>query len=326
MILDITRHKFSEALITLFLFVVAAVTAVAIQYFEPAVEVDAYNAPIARLVSSFRISHPAWSVALFALLYLYAVLRLSRATVRVDLYPQSTLAAISLVAATLFGSVVSSDYPLLIVVALLIAEAFGRLLYCFGPSVRAHYLFSAMCAFGAMPLVDSALLPLGVAVPIAVILLRLTLRETVLTLLGSALPTFVYCYAMWLAHHSFYDTLLSVWNLSSISLSSLECYLTPPRLVFIAIVGFLQLAVTLIYLTSRVTVTRATRDMWRVLMISMVVLIATVALSGALVSSLVVAIVLLAADMLPLLLERANAVQTLLIYLLLVLASLAVVI
>ena len=66
--------------------------------------------------------------------------------------------------------------------------------------------------------------------------------------------------------------------------------------------------------------------MWRVLMISMVVLIATVALSGALVSSLVVAIVLLAAVMLPLLLERANAVQTLLIYLLLVLASLAVVI
>ena len=161
-------------------------------------------------------------------------------------------------AATLFGSVVSSDYPLLIVVALLIAEAFGRLLYCFGPSVRAHYLFSAMCAFGALPLVDSALLPLAVAVPIAVILLRLTLRETVLTLLGSALPTFVYCYAMWLSHHSFYDSLLSVWNLSSISLSSLECYLTPPRLVFIAIVVFLQLAVTLIYLTSRVTVTRAT--------------------------------------------------------------------
>ena len=96
--------------------------------------------------------------------------------------------------------------------------------------------------------------------------------------------------------------------------------------MFIAIVVFLQLAVTLIYLTSRVTVTRATRDMWRVLMISMLVLIATVALSGALVSSLVVAIVLLAAVMLPLLLERANAVQTLLIYLLLVLASLAVVI
>lgn len=326
MILDITRHKFSEALLTLLFFAVVAVVAVATRYYVPAVDIDACSAPIGHLLYSFRTSHPVWSIGLFAVIYIYAVLRLSRATVRVDLYPQSTLAAISLVAATLFGSVVSSDYPLLIVVALLIAEAFGRLLYCFGPSVRPHYLFSAMCAFGAMPLVDSALLPLAVAVPIAVILLRLTLRETVLTLLGSALPTFIYCYAMWLSHGSFYDTLLSVWNLSSISLSSLECYLTPPRLVFIAIVVFLQLAVTLIYLTSRVTVTRATRDMWRVLMISMLVLIATVALSGALVSSLVVAIVLLAAVMLPLLLERANAVQTLLIYLLLVLASLAVVI
>ena len=326
MILDITRHKFSEALLTLLFFAVVAVVAVAARYYEPAVDVDACSTPIGHLLYSFRTSHPVWSIVLFAVIYIYAVLRLSRATVRVDLYPQSTLAAISLVAATLFGSVVSSDYPLLIIVALLIAEAFGRLLYCFGPSVRPHYLFSAMCAFGAMPLVDSALLPLAVAVPIAVIILRLTLRETVLTLLGSALPTFVYCYAMWLSHHIFYDTLLSVWNLSSISLSSLECYLTPPRLVFIAIVVFLQLAVTLIYLTSRVTVTRATRDMWRVLMISMLVLIATVALSGALVSSLVVAIVLLAAVMLPLLLERANAVQTLLIYLLLVLASLAVVI
>ena len=151
----------------------------AARYYEPAVDVDACSAPIGHLLYSFRSSHPVWSIVLFAVIYIYAVLRLSRATVRVDLYSQSTLAAISLSAVTLFGSVVSSNYPLLIVVALLIAEAFGRLLYCFGPSVRAHYLFTAMLAFGAMPLVDSALIPLSVVIPIAVILLRLTFREMV---------------------------------------------------------------------------------------------------------------------------------------------------
>lgn len=326
MILDITRHKFSEALLTLLFFVGVAVVAVAARYYEPAVDVDACSAPIGHLLCSFRSSHPVWSIVLFAVIYVYAVLRLSRATVRVDLYSQSTLAAISLSAATLFGSVVSSNYPLLIVVALLIAEAFGRLLYCFGPSVRAHYLFTAMLAFGAMPLVDSALIPLSVVIPIAVILLRLTFRETALTLLGSVLPTFIYCYAMWLAHGSFYDSFLSIWNVYPVVLPDLESYLTPARLVFVGIVVFLQLAIMLIYLTSRVTVTRPTRDMWRVLMISMVVLIASVAISGALIHSLVVAIVLLVAVMLPLLLERANSIQALLIYLLLVLASLAVVI
>lgn len=326
MILDITRHKFSEALLTLLIFVGVAVVALATIYLEPATDTGAHLAPIGQLVSSFRASHPVWSVVVFAVLYVYAVLRLSRATVRVDLYLQSTLAAISLTATALFGAVVSSDYPLLIIVALLVAEAFGRLLYCFGPSVRPHYLFTAMLAFGAMPLVDSALLPLSVAVPIAVILLRLALRETAITLLGSALPTFIYCYTMWLSHHSFYDALLSIWDAYPVVLPPLEGYLTPTRLVFVGIVAFLQLAITLIYLTSRVTVTRATRDMWRVLMISMVTLIATVALSGALIHSLVVAIVLLAAIMLPLLLERANSVQTLLIYLLLAVASLSVII
>ena len=131
---------------------------------------------------------------------------------------------------------------------------------------------------------------------------------------------------MWLAHGSFYDSFLSIWNVYPVVLPDLESYLTPARLVFVGIVVFLQLAIMLIYLTSRVTVTRPTRDMWRVLMISMVVLIASVALSGALIHSLVVAIVLLVAVMLPLLLERANSIQALLIYLLLVLASLAVVI
>ncbi len=326
MILDITRHKFSEALVTLLLFVIVAVVAIATLYFEPESDAQAYYAPVGKLVSSFRASHPIWSVAIFALLYVYAVLRLARATVRVDLYSQGTMAAISLLSATLFGSVVSSDYPLLIVVALLVAEAFGRLLYCFGPSVRPHYLFTAMLAFGAMPLVDSALLPLSVVVPVVVILLRLTMRETAITLLGTILPTFVYCYAMWLSHHSFYEALLSIWDVYPLQLPEVVSYLTPSRLVFLGLVVFLQLAITLIYLTSHLTVTRATRDMWRVLMIAVMVLIASVPLVGAPLHSLVVATVLLVAVMLPQLLERANPLQALLIYLLLVFASLAVVI
>ena len=127
MILDITRHKFSEALLTLLFFVGVAVVAVAARYYEPAVDVDACSAPIGHLLYSFRASHPVWSIVLFAVIYIYAVLRLSRATVRVDLYSQSTLAAISLSAVTLFGSVVSSNYPLPIVLALRCARTISLL-------------------------------------------------------------------------------------------------------------------------------------------------------------------------------------------------------
>lgn len=327
MILDITRHKFSEAIATLLLFVIAATVAVATLYYAPRSEVLSGDyAPLGELLFSFRVAHPVWSISLFALLYLYAVLRLSRATVRVALYPQGTLAAISLCAVALFGVVVSSDYPLLIIVALLVSEAFGRLLYCFGPAVRPHYLFTAMLALGTMPLVDSALLPLCVVIAIAVVLMRLTLRETAITLVGSLLPTFVYCYVMWLMHNSFSDTLMSVWNLSYVAVESVGDYFTPTRIIFLGIMLFLQLATTLLYFTSSVTVTRATRDMWRVLMVAFVVLVATLFVVRMPLPSVVVAIALLVAVMLPMLFVRAGSLQTLVIYLLLLLSSLSVVI
>ena len=119
---------------------------------------------------------------------------------------------------------------------------------------------------------------------------------------------------------------MSVWNLSYVAVESVGDYFTPTRIIFLGIMLFLQLATTLLYFTSSVTVTRATRDMWRVLMVAFVVLVATLFVVRMPLSSVIVAIALLVAVMLPMLFVRAGSLQTLVIYLLLLLSSLSVVI
>ena len=326
MILDITRHKFAEGLATLLLFALLAAVAAATLFSAPADIITGGGAPLMDGIIAFRDLHPAISAVALALMYVYAVLRLSRATVRVDLYPQGTMASIALAAVSLFGVVASEDYMSLIVVAILAAEAFGRLLYCFGPSSRAHYLFSSMVALGAMPLVDSSLTLLAVVLPVIVIVVRATLRETVVTLLGIALPTLLYCYVVWYNGGDFGDAFLAVWDRYQLSAHmTLAAYLDIPRLVYLAVVLFLQLATILIYITSPLASNRTMRDSWRVLILAALVVGASLFVLPAASPALVLVNVMIASVMFPLLFQRASSFASVFLYLLLIATSLVAV-
>ena len=322
MILDVTRHKFSEAIVTLLFFAVAISIAAMVLLPETSTIVTGSEAPLAPYIRSFCADHSLLSPILLGLLYVYMVLRLSRSTVRVGLYPNTTLAAIALCSVLLFGALASGDYAMLCVGALLVAEAYGRLLYCFSPSLHAHYLFSAMVAFGALPLVDAAFLPLSILIPVVVVIFRATLRETAITLFGLAAPTFVYSYVMWLLGGDFVQGFVDVWGgLLAPSSLSLVTYLTLPRLVFLGFILFLQLLSVVVYLTTPMSLANGVREVWRVLIISVVILIASLLLLPAASPSLIVAMVLLAAIMLPILMQYASALNSVLAYLLLVLLT-----
>ena len=324
MILDVTRHKFSEALLTLLAF--AAVTAVVagVLYPDASNIVGGAEAPLQPFISQFKVAHPTLSAVLLGALYVYLVLRLTRSTVRVDIYPSTTLSAIALSAVALFGALLTPDYAVSIVVALFVAEAYGRLLYCFSPSLRPHYLFSAMMALGALPLFDKTFVALSLVVPLYVIISRATLRETVLTLIGLAAPTFIYCYVMWLMDADFVASFEAVWmdNLVSSHLT-LASYLTIPRLVYLGVVLFLQLLTSVLYLSKPLPLSGGARDVWRLLHLSVVVLLVSLFLLPAASPSIVVAMSLLVAVMLPLLFQFASAVNAALAYLLLVFATFA---
>lgn len=322
MILDVTRHKFSEAIVTLLFFAVAISLAAMVLLPETSTIVTGSEAPLAPYIRSFCVDHPLLSPILLGLLYVYMVLRLSRSTVRVGLYPNTTLAAIALCSVLLFGALASGDYAMLCVGALLVAEAYSRLLYCFSPSLHAHYLFSAMVAFGALPLVDAAFLPLSILIPVVVVVFRATLRETAITLFGLAAPTFVYSYVMWLLGGDFVQGFVDVWGgLLAPSSLSLVTYLTLPRLVFLGFILFLQLLSVVVYLTTPMSLANGVREVWRVLIISVVILVVSLLLLPAASPSLIVAMVLLAAIMLPILMQYASALNSVLAYLLLVLLT-----
>lgn len=322
MILDVTRHKFSEAIVTLLFFAVAISIAAMTLFPDSSAVVPGSEAPLVPYIRSFCADHSLLSPILLGLLYVYMVLRLSRATVRVGLYPNTTLAAIALCSVLLFGALASGDYAMLCVGALLVAEAYGRLLYCFSPSLHAHYLFSAMVAFGALPLVDAAFLPLSILIPIVVVVFRATLRETAITLFGLAAPTFVYSYVMWLLGGDFVQGFVDVWgSLLAPSSLSLVTYLTLPRLVFLGFILFLQLLSVVVYLTTPMSLANGVREVWRVLIISVVILVVSLLLLPAASPSLIVAMVLLAAIMLPILMQYASALNSVLAYLLLVLLT-----
>lgn len=327
MILDVSRHKFSEGLVTLLLFAVVASVAVALAYGDAPEILGGAQAPLQPFIKQFQVNHPVLTPILFGLLYVYSVLRVSRVTVRVDLYTLGTMAGVALSGVALFGAVVSADYALLIVVAMVVAEAFGRLFYCFGHSVRSHYLFSAMLAFGAMPLVDGALIPLALLIPLLTIAIRSTVRESLLVLLGLATPTFIYCYVVWLLNGDFGQAFLSIWNNFALSSHlSLAAYLTLPRLFYLGVLVFLYLATAMVWYSVSLPLMSGARFVWYILHLAMLLLIASLLLLPTVSASLLVAISLVVAVMLPLLFIQASTLQGVLAYMLLVVATIVAVV
>lgn len=297
MIFDVARHKFSEGLLTLVIFALIASVAVLVGGdVSPVVG----GAPLRGFIDNLAVGYPvASAIALFPLL-IYAGLRLARSTVRVGIYSASSLGVVALGAVAMFGCVVSTNYLYLTVVALLVSEVLGRLLYCFGANVRVGYLFTAMLALGAMPLVDNALIPLALALPLIVMLLRGTLREVIIILVGLAVPTLLYCYIVWLVGGDFDTAFWSIWNTSLLSQhEAIVAYLTLPRLIFLGVILFFDICSIISYFRVRVTLLDSARIVWRLLIFLQVMLVVLLVLMPISSPALVVALMLMMVIVLP---------------------------
>ena len=291
MIFDVARHKFSEGLLTLVFF--ALIATVAALMGEVALPVEG-GAPLRGFIDNLAWQYPvASSLALFPIL-IYAGLRLARSTVRVNIYSASSLGVVALGAVAMFGCIISTNYLYLAVVALLLSELLGRLLYCFGASVRVGYLFTSMLALGAMPLVDSALIPLALVLPVIVMLMRGTLREVIIILFGLASPTLFYCYIVWLMGGEFDAAFWSIWNfVLSSQHEVLISYLTLPRLILLGVFFFLDICSIIFYFRVRVTLLDSARTIWKLLIalqLMLVVLLVVLPISS---PALVVALMLM---------------------------------
>lgn len=316
MIFDVARHKFAEGLFTLLLFAVAALIVAAFgPSHAPIDECYAQGAPLGALIDQFAVNNRGIALALMLPMYVSAALRLSRPTARLGLYATGTLAAVALVAITLFGVVLAPGYFRLMCVALLFAEMLGRLVYCFGPNMRAHLLFTSMLSLGLLPLVDISLMPIALLVPLIVIIARRTLRETILCIVGVLLPTFVYCYVCWLLGSSFADVAYQIYSaLLGSCREALVAYLDIPRLIFLGLLFFLQLASMLYYLTERITLMGSARNVWSLLMLLFLVLLATLLFLPVASPAIIVALAMTISTMIPLFFLRVGILLSVLSY------------
>lgn len=322
MIFDVARHRFSEGFLTLLLFAVMAV-AVALSVGE--VSPLAGGAPLQGFVEGLSIEYPIASALAMLPMVVYAGLRFSRAVVRVGIYSASTLAPVALAGIAMFACTSIPNYLSTMVVVVLISELFGRLLYCFGANMRVGYLFTSMISLGALPLVDSALIPLALALPLIVVFIRGTLREAIITLVGVALPTFVYCYIMWLLGGAFDVAFADVWSVDSSAAqhTAVLAYLTVPRLIFLGLTLFANICSIIVYHNIRVTLVDSARIVWRLLIVLEIMLVALLLLMPSVSPAVVATLVLVMTLVMPQLFIRVDVYASSVIYLIWIVSSLS---
>lgn len=322
MIFDVARHRFSEGFLTLLFF---AAMAMMVAFSADPVVLTEGGAPLQGSVETFAMKHPLLSSVAMLLLIGYSGLRFSRAAVRVGIYSASSLAPVALSGIAMFACTTMSHYLLTMVVVWLVSEVFGRLLYCFGANMRVGYLFTAMMSLGALPLVDGALIPLALVLPVVVIFVRGTLREAIITLVGVALPTFVYCYVVWLLGGEFNLAFTDVWSLegSVAQHTAVLDYLTISRLVFLGLTLFANICSIIVYHNVRVTLVDSARTIWRLLIALEIMLVAMLLLMPSASPAVVATLVLVMTLVIPQLFIRVDVYAATIIYLIWIVSALA---
>ena len=322
MIFDVARHKFSEGLITLMLFAFVALIAALSATDVVAVE---GGAPLQGVVQQFAVDHSLLSALLMFPALIYSGLRFARAAVRIGLYSASSLGLLALGGVAMFASTTSANYLSLMVIVLLASELLGRLLYCLGPDKRLGYLFTAMLALGVMPLVDSSLIPFVLLLLLVIIVIRGSIRETIISLVGAVLPSFVYCYIVWLLGGEFGVAFTDIWSMAELQISSgaLLPYLTLPRLVFLGATLFLTVCSLIAYSGVRMSLLDSSRVVWRLLIAVALMLVAMLVFIPSATPALLVILTLVLTLMLPQLFIRIDVMMATILYLIWVVLAFA---
>ncbi|MBE6196537.1 MAG: hypothetical protein E7137_05520 [Rikenellaceae bacterium] len=137
----------------------------------------------------------AWGVWL--LLQIVAALTLGRMGLRHNLYAGNTLLAVPLYAITACGIFLSDNFLTGALLALLLTRAMRNLCVSYRNGYTFSSLFRGSLYLGLLPALYPPALPLVLLAPLAIILFKRTLRETIVTLTGLLLPLGALCYLHW---------------------------------------------------------------------------------------------------------------------------------
>ena len=132
---------------------------------------------------------------------------------------------------------------------------------------------------------------------------------------------------MWLLNGDFGLAFLSIWdNFEVSSFQALGIYFTMPRLIYLGVLILSYLATTMIWFNVSLPLMSGARYVWYTLHVSMLLLVVSLLFLPMASASLVVAMSLVVAVMLPLLFLQVTTIQGVLAYLLLVAATVVAVV
>lgn len=268
MILDITRHKFYEGLLVLFLLASLGVVCNFVMVDEAIANATITSAPLQPALRDFTMAHPVSAAIISLVLIMATSLRLTRTTIIHSLFQVGSLVTMSLSAVIILGVGLHGNLLSNLIVAYLAAEAINRICYCIPPSPRLHYLFTAFMALGAMPLFDSSMLAPALLAPIVIILSRKKPREVVVAIIGLLVPAFIYSYVSWCQGAPFVSGITTIWK-GMLTPSALADgnYLSLPRLIMLGTAAFIQICTSLIYHNDRLSISLVSREIWKMLQI-----------------------------------------------------------
>lgn len=326
MILDASRQNIYEALVAMF--AVALLLAVGyIAHIGDISLVVTSTAPLGAMLQRFEYSHPTLSILAVAPLFSTVVLRLSRLTFSIGLYPIKTYAIFFVEALLLATYALVEGILVPLICVLLIAEASINVSSCFGGHISIHRLFKAMLAFGILPLFDGALSAVAIVAVFVAILFLGSLRGAVLSLVGLALPMFAYCYVDWLLGGEFMDGVFLLRdNLIEPTYLPFKAYITLPRMVMGVLCLVLLFATLLYYLSMRLTLGAQVRRMWNYLWMMLALLVVILLLLPSVSTACVLVVVSLIGIFIPMLLRYLSPVVSMLITLIMIGAVVIVVI
>lgn len=200
--------RLPEAVTTL---VIIALATVVCNIAMPMSEAATTTAPLGIAIAEFQQSHNIISALLGFVLIFRLSMMVTRTAVRSHLYDVNSFGAMSIVPLTIMMLTTPNDALSTIIVAMLAVEAMRRLFYAFSSEQRMNAIFTAMLAMGAMPLMDSALFVVILALPLIIVALGCSLGDLIIAVVGMVLPIFTYAYVVWCSG-AFADTIAMLYN------------------------------------------------------------------------------------------------------------------
>lgn len=153
--------------------------------------------PLATLLFRFQNASPVWAHLIGGYLILFAGMCTGRLSVRYNLYTVGTCLSIPLYAVAACGIAADSHYLAAYTASALMALSIKNFCRSFRNGYGFDGIFRAALYLSLLVLVMPAAAPLLLALPLAVLLFRRTIRESVVSLAGLVLPAATLCYLNW---------------------------------------------------------------------------------------------------------------------------------